>query len=328
MFLSHINLFIITIAFILFVIRLKNQSFSENLLVLFTGLTFISSSLWLYVNYYNENMSLFIDYFGLINENILLVIGIFFVCYLGKTPTFKTKVVMLVSILCFSLILFSIHLLLAKNSDYIIYPTNENIQGNLLFQVIVDIVLYLVFLIFFFKKKQSSNKELFDGRFRKYTLLAFSFYCIQDLLILVLLFLTIEQIIFPDILKGLVALLNVITSFFLLMTAIYTNWLKEFNLLRMMKKNEDKIIRKGLTLEDLENVKQLDWNGVVNTFKDSHQNIITTIDLNDQLSKTEKLYAFLDQYEFSNKDISRVLCVSVRTVETNFYRMRLKLRSQ
>ena len=43
------------------------------------------------------------------------------------------------------------------------------------------------------------------------------------------------------------------------------------------------------------------------------------------LSKTEKMYAFFDCFDFSHKELSDLLNVSLRTIETNFYRMRKKM---
>ena len=44
------------------------------------------------------------------------------------------------------------------------------------------------------------------------------------------------------------------------------------------------------------------------------------------MSKTEKLYAAFQPFELSHKDIASLLNVSLRTVGTNFYRLRLKLK--
>ncbi len=38
------------------------------------------------------------------------------------------------------------------------------------------------------------------------------------------------------------------------------------------------------------------------------------------------MYAFFDNFQLSNKVLADALCVSVRTIETNFYRTRNKMK--
>jgi hypothetical protein len=110
------------------------------------------------------------------------------------------------------------------------------------------------------------------------------------------------------------------------MIAIYTNWLKEYNSIRTEPKNHLVIETFPITINDLRKVKLTDWNSLKDNFKTAYPEIIDNIESNKDLSKTEKLYAFLDHFQFSNKDLSEILCVSIRTIETNFYRMRRKIK--
>ena len=75
-------------------------------------------------------------------------------------------------------------------------------------------------------------------------------------------------------------------------------------------------------------LKTINWNEVSSVLNTKFPLIINHISENEELTKTEKLYAFLDYFDFSNKELSEILFVSVRTVETNFYRMRLKYKKQ
>lgn len=326
MFISHLNCFIFFISFLLFFLRYKKHSFSENLLFLFSCLALISSSLWLYVNYYNPKINLFIDYFGIIIENLLLPLSLFYIYFLDKNPKKRIKYGVILVLIAFSSLSFYVHLFLSDRGDYIFYPTNSNATNNLIFQIIIDAVLFVLFTLFFYKKKSFKDGELFDGNFKKYSFLAFCFYFLQDILILILLYLTLKNIIISDVIIDLTLVFNLITSLFLVMIAIYTNWLKEYNSIRTESKKIPVTEAFPISINDLRKVKLTDWNSLKDNFKTTYPEIIQRIESNKDLSKTEKLYAFLDHFQFSNKDLSEILCVSIRTIETNFYRMRRKLK--
>lgn len=326
MFISHLNCFIFFISFLLFVLRFKKHSFSENLLFLFSFLAFISSSLWLYINYYNPKINLFVDYFGIIIENLLLPLSLFYIYFLDKTPKKHIKYGVIFVLIAFSLLSFYVHLFLSDRRDYIFFPTNTNATNNLIFQIIIDAVLFVLFILFFYKKKSFKDGELFDGSFKKYSFLAFCFYFLQDILILTLLYLTLKNIIISDVIIDLTLVFNLITSLFLVMIAIYTNWLKEYNSIRTESKKPPVKEAFTISINDLRKVKLTDWNSIKDNFKTTYPELINSIESNKDLSKTEKLYAFLDHFQFSNKDLSEILCVSIRTIETNFYRMRRKIK--
>lgn len=68
------------------------------------------------------------------------------------------------------------------------------------------------------------------------------------------------------------------------------------------------------------------WNDFKQVYVDDFKDIIVEVEKLDFLSKTEKLYAALQPFDLSHKDIASLLSVSLRTVGTNFYRLRLKLK--
>ena len=51
-----------------------------------------------------------------------------------------------------------------------------------------------------------------------------------------------------------------------------------------------------------------------------------SLDKLEILTKTEKMYVFLSQFDYNQKELAHELVVSLRTVETNFYRVRQKLK--
>lgn len=326
MFLSHLNCFIVGIAFLLFLLRFKRHSFSENLLFAFTLLTFLSSALWLYVNYYNSTINYLVDFFGIVIENLLLSICLFYIYFIDKKVNFSKQIRVWIGLIFFAFLLFFIHYKISNGSKLILHPINKNIFNNIVFQVVIDCILLLLYLFLFITKKINKEAELFDGNYRKFILFAFSFYFAQDIFILFLFVTAVKGVVLPKILMEVTLLFNTITSVFLVMAAIYTNWLKEYNLLRNKERNKTTTPESRLSITHLNQLKKIDWNEIKYHFKDSHSELILKIESTKQLSQTEKLYAFLDHFNFSNKDLSELLFVSIRTIETNFYRMRRKIK--
>lgn len=330
MFLSHLNCFIGGIAFLLFLLRFKQHSFSENLLFVFSGLSFFSSTLWLYVNYYNNSINQFVDFSGIFIENFLLIISVFYIYSLGKKKQTFNPFFIISSLILISLILFVVHYKIADEKTLILHPSNKNVYDNIIFQIGIDILLFTLFIYLFLSKKMSEGNELFDGNFKKYIVLAFSFYFIQDIFILSFFMMAINGIVFPEVLMNVTLFLNTLIGVFLVMAAIYTNWLKEYNKIRNseenVKENQKTTPSYTLSIEDLKVLKKIDWNEVYHHFKTSHNELVNTIENNNNLSPTEKMYCFLDYFNFPNKELSELLFVSIRTVETNFYRMRRKLK--
>jgi hypothetical protein len=331
MFLTHLNCFISFIAVLLFFIRIKQKSFSEIILISFSVLIFISYALWLYQNFYGPRMPFFFDYFGVITENFLSVLPIFYIVFLGKKISKSTKLFSVIIVVIFSIALFLLHFSISSGSNLIFYPLNKNMNYNVLIQIVIDLILFALFLIVFFNKNLVIKDELFDGNFKIFILIAFSFYYLQDILVLLLMYLAfIKVVVVHEIIFYFALFFNLITTLFIMIAAIYTNWLREINAVRLVKSldNPNEINPVLISLEELRAIKYLDWNIIKSIYLSKYNELITSIEANQYLSKTEKMYAFFDNFQLSNKFLSDALCVSVRTIETNFYRTRKKLNNE
>lgn len=330
MFLSHLNFFISCLVFLLFVSRRKHQTNTETLFVLFSLLFCISSLLWLVVNYYDFPVSWVIDSYGIYCENILLLIPVAALYNIKKSKTNKYKTLALLFITSFVMLIG--HWLIGHKEVLLFYKSNPYIAQNIIFQVFLDFIFLLsfIFLIQYNTKKQ--ELELFDGNFKKYFVFSFGIFYLQDIFILVLLYLSANHIIVHKTLFEVNIVLNTFIAFHLVFLAIYTNWLKEFNYLRIaIKTPKNKVLQNKeihLSIEELRELQPLSWNEVASKYDATYPLIVKSIEQNTLLSKTEKLYAFLDNFDFSNKELSDVLHVSIRTVETNFYRKRTKIKTE
>ena len=283
MFLSHLNCFISGIAFLLFIFRYKQHSYSENLLFTFAGLSFVSSTLWLYVNYYNDAINPFVDYFGIITENILLTICLLYLYFLDKKKNQLKQNMASIGLVLIAFILFLLHFFIADTTTLLLHPSNKNVLYNIIFQIGIDCIIFSIFIYRIYSKKFYSEKELFDGNFKKYVTLAFSFYFIQDIFILCLFLIALKGIVLPQILMNITLLLNTIISLFIVMAAIYTNWLKEYNQLRTKQSVKTEPNEKFLTLNDLKQLEKIDWNEIQLHFKNTYHGLILKINSNTQL---------------------------------------------
>ena len=326
MFISHLNLFISFLTVLFFIIRIKNKTISETILILFAVQTFVSSGLWLFINYYNYELNIIVDYFGIINENIILLYTSLYVYYLNQKINLNKRIQIITLTCLFSLVLFYFHFVIKKNSNLIFYPTNENVVYNLYFQVLIDFFLLGLFLLIYRKKNHINSGELFDGNFKKYVSIGFLFYFIQDLFILILLLLAVNKIILSEYLMNVSVLFNFITTISLFMTAIYTNWLKEYNAIRLLNTTFIKKAPQNININKVFELKQVDWVQLKVLYYKENHDFFDKIEA-ENLSKTEKIYAFFDHFDISHKDLSNLLNVSIRTIETNFYRTKRKLNS-
>ncbi len=113
--------------------------------------------------------------------------------------------------------------------------------------------------------------------------------------------------------------------------AIYTNWLSIFNKLKSKFVVIENVFEKEPVTTSVFNLESIhpdikSWTDFKKNMLDKHPEMIQKIESLEFLSKTEKLYAGLLPFDISHKEIADLLCVSLRTVETNFYRLRTKLK--
>jgi predicted nucleotidyltransferase len=129
-------------------------------------------------------------------------------------------------------------------------------------------------------------------------------------------------------------IMNVIVALLLIHISIHIGWLAEWSLVKFnsLQKNSSSVhkisISKQIQIEDLKKLDLVDYKSVKVHFSKEFESLFNEIDALVDYSKTEKLYYFLDKMDFSHKELSDILNVSVRTVETNFYRLRKKIQKQ
>ena len=101
----------------------------------------------------------------------------------------------------------------------------------------------------------------------------------------------------------------------------YINWQYRY-------KKEKKILIKKvqhITQEEMDYF-SVNWNFIKEKFQFKYRQIIRTIDDYFFLTEHEKKYAFIDYLRLDPDELADSMNVSKRTIETNFYRVRKKLK--
>lgn len=329
MFFAHLSTFFVAIAFALFWIRFKNLRSSEILLGIFSGIYLITTSAFLAYQYYSFKAIQLLDLLGVISELFTLIIPIFYIYYLNKSEKIFRIIVKLFLIVT---LITAVHFLLSDHSGYLFYGTNSKASVNMIFQILIDVVLFLAFVVAFVNYRKD-NQELFDGEFKWTVGIIFIGYYIQDIITLVVItFFTDHKNLNESVfIYG--NIMNFLVSYLLIHLAIFTNWLSLWHVIKNPNKKLQKTIHtiqieKVISISELKAIKPIDYQRVKNNFEKEFPELFQFIETIEDLSKTERLYFFLDKMELSNKELSDVLNVSVRTVETNFYRLRKKIQKQ
>ena len=195
-------------------------------------------------------------------------------------------------------------------------PENERLQFNLLFQLLLDVSILIGFIFLFY---DHSFKEARNRKSLHSISLTFAIFYINDIIVLASRYLakynyyTMQTAMWVE----------VIIYFIFSMGVLY------LGILVKRRGNEVSIAKpKKYHLDP--KLLSADWITLKDNCKDSDlYSLIETIEPLDQLSKTEKLYLFISQFDdLSTKMISEILCVSPRTVETNKYRLKKKLQQE
>lgn len=331
MFISHLNIFLSFFTLIIFVSRLKNQRFYEWMLTLFALVNFSNALIWLLYLYYRLLPPLFIDNYGVISEIIALVLPIYVLIDIRSDRGSKRFKIETVVLLTFTLaaVIFQ-YLLTTSDEFYLFYPYNQNYKFNIYLQLGFDIIITGLFLFLYFRKQTTLQLELFDGNFKRYFGAIFIIYYSQDILMLSMMIGTKMEVGFVSFLQGLSMALSLIISIILGIMGIATNYLPLWNKMREFELNQHAKTSAQSNHPFIYDEKQwveiqpIDWNKIKVTFIDSYPQVIQIIDENKNLTKTEKIYVFISNFEISHKEISALLTVSLRTVETTFYRIRQK----
>lgn len=330
MFISHLTFILSAIGFLLFIIKSYRQTDFERFLTFFSFLYFSLTGMWLYLNSYTNSSSYLFDLYGVVSENITLLVPVLIVYLFNRKVDVSSMYKHLGLILLLGFTFFTIHYFVASDSENkaIFSLSNKNIIYNVSLQLVYDITLLVAFLIGLRKIKSDSNNELFDGTYKKvFSVLFIAYYC-QDILFFVMVLVSMMNV---NLVYGeyVTLFLNLLISVLIITLAIYTNWLSLLNRIKDNWSHENLNSTKEPVLAfDVKSVGNnvRNWNDFKQYMHKNYHGIITEIEQLDFLSKTEKLYAALQPFGLSHKEIAILLNVSLRTVGTNFYRLRLKLK--
>lgn len=288
--------------------------------------------MWLYLNFYSNTTNYLFDLYGAVSENIALLVPVLIV-YLFNRKTIHYSIYKYFGfVLLVGVVFFGIQYFIASGSEnkLIFDRSNTNLIYNVYLQLGYDFILFSVFLIGLRKIKSDLTTELFDGVYKKVFLILFIAYYCQDILYFLMVLFLMKNANF-EYGEYITLFLNLLISVLIITLALYTNWLYVLNKLKMgwEKKNVLDIkktpfvysfdVKNGL--KDVNN-----WNDFKQVYADEYKDVIVEVEKIEFLSKTEKLYAAFQPFELSHKDIASLLNVSLRTVGTNFYRLRLKLK--
>ncbi|WMI69914.1 hypothetical protein [Mangrovimonas sp. YM274] len=335
MFLSHLTFFLSAIGFILFIVRSNKQEPFELFLTFFSFLFFSSLGVWLYLEYYYTDQSLMVlDFYGVINENFALLAPVFCAALFGKSVP-KSKIFKYFGLLMLIGVGFAIiHLLIAQDDTehLIFYPTNKNMHINAIVQLIYNISLLSLFIYYLRKINVNKGPELFDGVYKKVFSILFIVYYILDNLFFISILVYFNDIKVFKQMYYVTLVSNLIMTLLIITLAIYTNWLF---LITRFKRNwqkdysqqdETKIIDNKPFVLSNQGERIMNWNDFKQTHINDYESVISNIESLEFLTKTEKLYAALQPFNLAHKELADLLSVSLRTIETNFYRLRVKLR--
>lgn len=326
---AHLNTFLVFIAFLLFWIRANYLRPSELLLGIFSGIYLLTTSTFLAYQYYNFKAIQFLDLLGVISELFTLLIPIFYIYYLGKNVKVNSVLMRLFFLVA---VLTGIHFYLSDKSGFLFYGINAFAESNIKFQIVIDLILFVVFSALYINYNRD-NSELFDGEFKWTVGILFISYYIQDIVTLVVLafFTNLKNINESIFIFG--NIMNLLVSYLLIHLAIHTNWLSLWHIIKNESNEQTKsnyLTNKNpllISTSELSEIRPLEYHALKSNYYSRFPDLFENIDSQLDLSKNEKLYMALSKFDFSHKELANILNVSVRTVETNFYRLRKKKKS-
>lgn len=338
MFISHLAFFISVISLLLFFIRWVEHQFYERLLLIFISLNVLETGGWLYCNFYSSQQNLWSDSVSILSANFSLVLPFFVVYFIGKKIAFGKSLLLVVGMIVLASLLYATHLLFSNDpTNGVFFVNNNNLTYNLVIELGIIVLSFVTFLIAFTKKPRVTNDELFDGKFKRVFLWLFVAFFTRSLLYLIVLnnstLLSRMHHLVQSTAFEVGNVLNLLIPLLLLLVSIYINW---FHLLLKLKQTSSLIEsvsrsynKSSITMIDLTELpKAISWNELLVKYQATHPVCINYIEELTFLSKTEKTYAFLAIFDFNQKELSDKLSVSIRTIETNMYRLRNKLKKE
>lgn len=327
---AHLTVFCSFIASIFFLIRLRQQLFAEKFLSLFSTIFLLNSVLFLSYQYYSFNAIRLLDYSGVISEIICLLLPLIYL-----TTLFNSKRRVLLLWIYSGFVVFSVglHFLISDDSRYLFYHVNTNAVLNVNFQILIDLIIFTLFVYHFFKIRKAKNNELFDGNFKSQIGIMFIVYYLQDLIILLLMAYFTNDKMLNSIVFSIGNFSNALISIILISIAIQTNWLKEWYFIFKQEKlilpnaDNESISTYSLRSSDFNEFDNVDYAEIKFHFNSKFEKVFEKIDQIEDLTKNERMYYFLLHFDISHKELADILNVSNRTIETNFYRIRKKLEA-
>jgi len=331
MFFSHLTFFFSAIGFLLFIIKSYRHKGFERFLTLFSFLYFSLSGIWLFLDSYTTERFVFLDHYGAIGENFALLLPVVIVYLFNKEnhPKYFLKSTILVAVV--AVVFYALHLLIRDNNEngLVFAIENKNIVKNAYLQIAYNVILMVLFIAGLRRIDASGNGELFDGIYRKVFILLFLVYYSQDILYFLMVIFSVstgKQFYWLYVIS---LLCNLLVAVLLITLAVYTNWLSLFDKIKAGVKPEAVALYEENNLifnYDKEHFQTRTWVEFKSVFFKEYADLIENIEELEFLSKTEKLYAGLLPFGLSHKEVADSLNVSLRTVETNFYRLRTKLK--
>jgi hypothetical protein len=333
---AHLTVFLASIAFLLFAMRYKQQIMAEKMLTLFSLIYLLNTTMFLSYQYYGFDEKLLLDLSGVITELLTLTMPVAYLLLLGWQGKKWTKSLTLLTFLLFVVGGTIAHFYIADNSGYLFYHENRHAKQNVELQIIVDLIILIFFLFLFTRVLKQKNQELFDGDFKTSIGIVFIGYYLQDLIVLgVMAYFTSDKML-NEMIFYFGNTLNFLIVLMLVYLSIQTNWLKEWHMIKKsIGKSRIDVPQFEITTPPLPILKSqlaeldvVDFQNIKAKFQSDYTVLFENINALNQLSKTEKMYLFFLHFEIPHKDLADVLHVSIRTIETNFYRVRKKIQKQ
>lgn len=333
---AHLTVFLAFIAFLLFSVRFKQQIMAEKMLTLFSLIYLLNTTMFLSYQYYGFDAKLLLDLSGVITELLTLTLPVAYLLLLGWQNKKWTHSVTLFTFLVFVAGSTLLHFYLADDSSYLFYHENTNAKNNVQFQIIIDLIIFTLFLLLFTQVLKQKNQELFDGDFKRSIGIVFIGYYLQDLIVLGVMAYFTSDVMLNEMIFYFGNILNFLIVLMLVYLSIQTNWLKEWHLIKKsigkskigIPQFEINTPSQPLLKSQLAELDIVDFHHIKAKFQTAYPALFENIETLNQLSKTEKLYLFFLHFDIPHKDLADVLHVSNRTIETNYYRVRKKIQKQ
>lgn len=314
--LSIVSLVFLLASLVLVFTGTRLKEYHHQLVFIFSLIQTWFSLQWSYFLLTGKGLVESNEILGLALANFSLFLPLGFV-YISKSRVSKNRFYSLLGLLAFCTMATTvIHAFIASPCHLCFFsPENKRISFNLAFQLVLDFGLLLGFTFLLFDKayRTAKNRGTLSLVGSVFVLLY-----INDILVITsrmtagMEFYSLQSALIVEVVVYLVFSIGIVYLSFLI----------------FKRGNEISIAQPMHFTIDL-NLVDSDWTilkgNLLNTELGS---LIEEVDQKTDLTKTEKVYLFLSNFaDISNKQLSEILCVSPRTVETNKYRLKKKLNA-